>query len=140
MSSIPLLMFWGFPNSEPPAVLSQYLQHVARLGFETILGYTYCRKLLRQGIEDSGCVDDGKLVFGDSPLAGVIENNDQGNKHRATEDPEKIVEQKPKKRICNTPWQPCASNRTTQNSPTSSVFPSHQLFSWEKIIPLNPEK
>jgi hypothetical protein len=38
-----------------------------------MLDYAYCRKFLRQGIEDSGCVDDGKLVFGDSPLAAVIE-------------------------------------------------------------------
>jgi hypothetical protein len=129
-----------FPNSEPPAVLSQYLQHVASLGFETAPDYAYCRELLRQGVEDSGCVDDGKLVFGDSPPAGVIENNDQGIKRRATEDLENIAELKPKKRICNTLQQPCASNRTTRNSPTSSILPSHQHFILEKIIPVNPEK
>jgi vaccinia related kinase len=140
MSNIPLLMLRCFPDSEPPAVLSQYLQHVASLGFETTPDYAYCRKLLMQGIKDSGCVNDGKLVFGDSPFAGVIENNDRGYKPRATEDPENTAELKPKERICETLQQPCASNGTTRNSPTSSVLPSHQQFSLEKIIPVNSEK
>jgi vaccinia related kinase len=48
-SNIPVLMLQCFPASEPPAVLSQYLQHVASLGFETTPDYAYCRKLLRQG-------------------------------------------------------------------------------------------
>jgi hypothetical protein len=39
-------------------------------------------------------VEDGKLVFGNSPLAAVIENNDQGNKLGATVDPENMVELK----------------------------------------------
>jgi vaccinia related kinase len=72
ISNIHLLMLQYFPNSEPLAVLSQYIQHVACLGFERMPGYAYCRQLLKQGIEDFGCVDDGKLVFGDIPLAGVI--------------------------------------------------------------------
>jgi hypothetical protein len=95
-------MLQCFPDSESPAVLSQYLQHVASLGFETTPDYAYCRKLLMQGTEDSGCVDDGKLVFGDSPLAGVIENNDRRNKRGATEDPENVTELNLKKRICST--------------------------------------
>jgi hypothetical protein len=56
------------------AVLSQYLKYVASLGFETKPDYTYCRNLLRQGVEDSGYVDDGKLVFGTSPHPGIIKN------------------------------------------------------------------
>ena len=47
---------------------------MAGLGFETKPCYTYCRNLLRQGIEDSGYVDDGKLVFGTSPLTRIIKN------------------------------------------------------------------
>jgi hypothetical protein len=43
-------------------------------------------------------VDDGKLVFGDSPLAGVIENNDRGDKLGATEDPKNVAELNPKKK------------------------------------------
>jgi hypothetical protein len=140
MSNIPLLMLRCFPDSEPPAVLSQYLQHVASLGFETAPGYAYCRKLLMEGMENSGCVDDGKLVLRDSPLAGVIETNVRGNKHRASEYPENIAEPKPKKGICSTLRQPCASNGTTRNSPTSSALPSHQQFSSKKIIPVSPEK
>jgi hypothetical protein len=121
-------------------VLSQYLQHVASLGFETAPGYAYCRKLLLQGLCDSGCVDDGKLVLRDSPLAGVIETNDRGNKRKATGDTENIAEPKPKKRICGTLRQHCVSNGTTRNSPTSSVLPSHQQFSLQKVISVNPEK
>jgi hypothetical protein len=56
------------------AVLSQYLKYVASLGFETKPDYIYCRNLLRQGIEDSGYVDDGKLVFGASPRARIIKS------------------------------------------------------------------
>jgi vaccinia related kinase len=140
MSDIFLLMLRCFLDSEPPAVLSQYLEYVASLGFETTPNYTYCRKLLRQGIEDCGCVDDGKLVFADSPIAAVTENTNRGSKRTATEDPENIAEMKPKKRICNTARQPCVSNRTTRNSPASLVLPSHQEFSWKEIIPLKPEK
>jgi len=55
-------------------VLGQYLKYVASLGFETKPRYTDCRNLLRQGIEDSGYVDDGKLVFGASPLTRIIKN------------------------------------------------------------------
>jgi hypothetical protein len=54
--------------------LIQYLKYVASLGFETGPCYTHCRELLRRSIEDSGCVDDGKLVFGASPLTGMIKN------------------------------------------------------------------
>ena len=50
-----------------PAVLSQYLKYVTSLGFETKPNYSYCRDLLKQGIEESGYVDDGKLVFGAVP-------------------------------------------------------------------------
>jgi hypothetical protein len=80
-----------FPDSEPPAVLSQYFEHVASLGFKTTPNYDHCRELLKQGIEDCGCVDYGKLVFGDSRLAGVVQNNDGRNKRRATDDPENTV-------------------------------------------------
>jgi hypothetical protein len=133
-------MFFCFPDFEPPAVLKQYFEHVTSLGFETTPNYDYCRELLRQGIEDCGCVDDGKLVFADSPLAGVIWSNDRGNKRRATEDPENIAELKPKmKKVCVSPRLTRAS-RTTRNSPTSSVLPSHQQFSGESIMPANPEK
>ena len=55
-------------------MLGQYLKYVASLGFETKPRYTDCRNLLRQGIEDSGYVDDGKLVFGASPLTRIIKN------------------------------------------------------------------
>jgi vaccinia related kinase len=135
MSNIPLLMLRCFPDSEPPAVLSQYLQHVASLGFETAPDYAYCRKLLMEG-----CMDDGKLVLRDSPLAGVTETNARGNKRKATGDTENIAEPKPKKRICGTLRQPCASNGTTRNSPTSSVLPSDQQFSLQKVISVSPEK
>jgi hypothetical protein len=111
MSNIPLFMLRCFPDLEAPAVLSQYFQHVASLDFDTAPDYAYCTKLLRQGIEDSGCVDDGELVFGDSPLLGATEENDQGNKRRATEDPENIAELR-----------------------------AHRQFSMEKIIPVNPKK
>ncbi|PNF16481.1 Serine/threonine-protein kinase VRK1 [Cryptotermes secundus] len=139
MSNISLLMLRCFPGSEPPAVLSQYLQHVASLGFETAPDYAYCRKLLMQGIDDSGCVNDGKLVFGDSPISGVTETNDRGNKLKATEDPENKSELKPEEKICNNLQQPYASSKTTRNSQTSSVLPSLQQFSSKKIIPVNPE-
>jgi hypothetical protein len=101
MSCIPLLMLCCFPDSEPPAVLSQYIEHVASLGFETTPNYDHCRELLRQGIKDCGCVYDGKLVFGDIRLAGVVQNTDGGNKRRAMDDPEDIAElNAEKKRIC----------------------------------------
>ncbi|XP_023717487.2 nucleosomal histone kinase 1 [Cryptotermes secundus] len=88
MSNIALLMRQCFTNSQPPTVLSQFLKYVASLNFETKPSYAYCRNLLKQGVEDSGYVDDGMLVFGDSPLTRIIENSNQGNKCRATEDPE----------------------------------------------------
>ena len=56
------------------AVLIEFLKYVADLQFETKPNYTHCRNLLRQGIEDSGYMDDGKLVFGASPLARIIKN------------------------------------------------------------------
>jgi hypothetical protein len=56
------------------AVLSQYFKYVSSLGFETKPDYTFCRNLLRQGIEDSGYLDDGKLVFGASPCRRIIKN------------------------------------------------------------------
>jgi hypothetical protein len=56
------------------AVLSQYLKYVSSLGFETKPDYTFCRDLLRQGIEDSGYVDDGKLVFRASLCPRIIRN------------------------------------------------------------------
>jgi hypothetical protein len=56
------------------AVLSQYLKYVSSLGFETKPDYAFCRNLLRQGIEDSGYVDDGKLVFGARPCPRIIKN------------------------------------------------------------------
>ncbi|PNF39204.1 hypothetical protein B7P43_G01303 [Cryptotermes secundus] len=143
MSNIPLLMRRCFPNSEPPAVLSQYLKYVASLGFETKPDYTYCKNLLRQGVEDSGYVDDGKLVFGASPVARIIKNKKRGDKRRATEEPENIAELKPMKIIRSTLRQPCVAhnfNRMTRNSPASPVLRSHLQFSWEKIISGNPER
>lgn len=56
------------------AVLSQYLKYVSSLGFQTKPDYTFCRDLLRQGIEDSGYVDDGKLVFGARLCPRIIKN------------------------------------------------------------------
>jgi hypothetical protein len=41
----------------------QNLEYVASFDFETEPNYAYCRKLLKQGVEDSGCVDDGKLLL-----------------------------------------------------------------------------
>jgi vaccinia related kinase len=141
MSCIPLLMLRSFLDSEPPAVLSQYFEHVASLGFETTPNYDYCRELLRQGIEGCGCVDDRKLVFGDSRLAGGVQNNDERNKLRATDDHENIAElNAEKKRICISPRETRASITTTRNSPTSSVLPSHQQFGRGKIMPANSEK
>jgi hypothetical protein len=141
MSCIPLLMLRCFLDSEPPAVLKQYFEHVASLGFETTPNYDYCRELLRQGIEDCGYVDDVKLVFVDNPLAGVIHSNDRGNKRKATEDPENIADLQPKvKKVCICPPLTPASIWTTRNSPTSSVPPSLQQFSKENIMPANPEK
>jgi hypothetical protein len=84
-------------------------------------------------------VDDGKLVFGDSPLTRIIENNSRGNKCRATEDPENATELKPKKRVHSTPQQPYVSNRMIQNSP-SSVLQSCKQFNGKKIISDSPEK
>jgi vaccinia related kinase len=139
MSNIPLLMLRCFFDSEPPAVLSQYLEYVASLGFETEPCYDSCRNLLRQGAEDSGYVDDGELVFGNGPFAKIVENN-RGKKRRATKDSEDAEELKPKKRIRDTSPQPCASNRITRNSPTSSVLRSHQQFNREKNMSGNPEK
>jgi vaccinia related kinase len=105
MSNIPLLMRQSFLNSEPPAMLIQYFKYVASLTFETKPSYAYCRNLLRQGLENSGCVDDGKLVFGESPLGRTSENN------RATEYPENTAELQPKKIIYNTRQQSCVTNR-----------------------------
>jgi hypothetical protein len=48
-------------------------------------------------------VDDADLVFGSNLLEIITENNNRGNKRRATEDPENIEELKPKKRVRNTP-------------------------------------
>jgi vaccinia related kinase len=132
MSNIPLLMRQCFPNSQPPAVLTRFLKYVASLNFETKPSYAYCRNLLKQGVEDSGYMDDGKLVFGGSPLAGIIANNNQGNKCRATE-------LKPKKIVHNTLRQPCVSNRMIQNSP-SSVLQSYKQFNGKKIISGNLEE
>ncbi|XP_069674134.1 serine/threonine-protein kinase VRK1-like isoform X2 [Periplaneta americana] len=143
MSNIPLLMRRCFPDAEPPAVLNQYLRYVASLGFETKPDYAYCRSLLRQGVEESGYVDDGKLLFGHSPHPRVIKSKKRADKRRATEEPENIEELKPKKIIRNTLRQPCVAhnfNRMTRNSPTSPVLRSHQQFSWEKIISGNPER
>jgi vaccinia related kinase len=111
MSNIPLLMRRSFLNLEPPATLIQYLKYVASLTFETKPSYAYCRNLLRQGVENSGCVDDGKLVFGNSPLGRTTETNNRGNKRRATEYPENTAELQPKKRIYNTRQQSCVTNR-----------------------------
>ncbi|KAJ9595955.1 hypothetical protein L9F63_012848, partial [Diploptera punctata] len=133
MSNIPLLMRRCFPNSEPPSVLSQYLKYVCSLGFETKPDYSYCRDLLRQGIEDAGYVDDGKLEFSRSKLT-------KARKRRATEEPENIAELKPRKVIRNIPRQPCLLFMMTRNSPTTPVLRSHQQFNWEKIISGNPEK
>ncbi|XP_021932623.1 serine/threonine-protein kinase VRK1-like isoform X3 [Zootermopsis nevadensis] len=143
MSNIPLLLRRCFPNSDPPAVLSQYLKYVSSLGFQTKPDYTFCRDLLRQGIEDSGYVDDGKLVFGARLCPRIIKNKKRGVKRRATEEPENIMELKPKKIIRSALCQPCVAhnfNRMTRNSPSSPVLRSHQQFSWEKIISGNPEK
>jgi hypothetical protein len=140
MSNIPLLLHQCFPNSQPPPVLNQYLKYVASLNFQTKPSYAYCRNLLKQGVEDSGNVDDGMLVFGDSPLARIIENNNRGHKCRATEDPESVTELRPKKRIRSNLQQPFVSNRMIQNSP-SSVRKSYKQFNNEKkIMSYNPEK
>jgi hypothetical protein len=134
MSCIPLLMLRCFPDSEPPAVLSQYFEHVASLGFKTKPNYDHCRELLRQGINDCGCVDDGKLVFGVSQLAGVVQNNDQGNKRRATDDPKNIAELNAEKK------QICISQRVSRDSKLANFFSTHQQFNRGKIIPSNPKK
>jgi hypothetical protein len=139
MSNIPLLMRQCFPNSQPPAVFIQFLKYVVSLNFETKPSYAYCRNLLKQGIENCGYVDDGKLVFGDSPLARIIENSNQGNKYRTTEDPENPTELKSKKSVHNNQQQPCVSNRMIQNLP-SSVLQSYKQFNGKKIISGNLEK
>jgi vaccinia related kinase len=110
MSNIPLFMRQCFNNSEPPAMLMKYFKYVASLNFQTRPSYAYCRNLLKQGVEDSGCVDDGKLVFEDNPFPLTIENQIRGNKRRATEDPES-AELQPKKRIHSTPEKLPASNK-----------------------------
>jgi vaccinia related kinase len=97
MSNIPLLMRQCFHNSEPPAMLTEYLKYVASLNFESKPNYAYCRNLLKQGVQDSGCVDDGKLVFDESPLPITTENQNRGNKRRATDDPGSAAELQPKK-------------------------------------------
>ena len=97
MSNIPLFMRQCFPNSEPPTVLSQFFKYVGSLNFETKPNYAYCRNLLKKGVEDSGYVDDGMLVFGDSLLTKIIEKSNQGNKRRATENPENTAPLKRKK-------------------------------------------
>jgi hypothetical protein len=138
MSNIPLLMSRCFPNSEPPNALSEYLKYVASLDFKTDPGYAHCRCLLRKGVEGSGYVDNGDLVFGGNSLESISEN-DRGNKRRATEDPENVAELKPTKKVCNNPRQPSASNSVTGNSPTSPVLPSHQLFTVKGLISANLE-
>jgi vaccinia related kinase len=109
MSDIPLLMRRCFLSSEPPAMLIQYFKYVASLTFETKPSYAYCRNMLKQGIKNSGCADDGKLVFGECPL-GRITNSNQGNKRRETEYSENTAELHPKKRIYNIRQLPGMSN------------------------------
>jgi vaccinia related kinase len=139
MFNIRLLIRQCFLNSEPSAILIQYLKYVASLDFKTEPNYTYCRNLLKQGVEESGCVDDGKLVFGESPLAITIDNNNRGTKRRPTEDSESAVELQSNERIQNTPQQPCESNRMFRDSP-STVLQSYKEFNEEKIRSGNPEK
>jgi vaccinia related kinase len=110
MSNIPLLMRQCFGNSEPPAMLLQYLKYVASLNFETRPSYDYCRNVLRQGIVESGCVDDGELVFEEIPRPRSTGNLCRGNKRRAAEGSESTAELQPKKGICSTPEQPLSSN------------------------------
>jgi vaccinia related kinase len=73
MSNIPQFMHQCFHNLQPPPVLNQFLKYVASLNFKIRPSYVHCRNLLRQGVKDSGCVDDGMLVFGDNPEKQVKE-------------------------------------------------------------------
>jgi vaccinia related kinase len=140
MSNIPLLMRRCFPNSEPPAALSEYLEYVGSLVFKRKPSYNYCRNVLRQGVKAAGYVNDRHLLFGDSSLQRIIKDNNGGNKRRATEDPKNIAEVEPKKRVCNSPRAPCASDRMARNSPTSPALLSRQQINREKIVSGNPEK
>ncbi|PNF23470.1 Serine/threonine-protein kinase VRK1 [Cryptotermes secundus] len=135
MSNIALLMRQCFTNSQPPTVLSQFLKYVASLNFETKPSYAYCRNLLKQGVEDSGYVDDGMLVFGDSPLTRIIENR---RKRRAMDNPENTAALKRKKIDNSTLQQPCATNRI-QNSP-SLVFKLFKWFNGKNIVSGNSKK
>jgi vaccinia related kinase len=138
MFNIHLLIRQCFLNAEPPAILIQYFEYVDSLDFESEPNYTYCRNLLKQGVEDSGCVDDGKLVFGVSTLERTTENSNRGNKRRATENPESAAELQTNEGIHNTPQQHCVRNRMIRDSP-SAVLQSYKVFNGEKIIPGNPE-
>jgi vaccinia related kinase len=128
MSNIPLLMRQCFPNSKPPAALTEYLRYVASLDFKTDPCYCHCRYLLRKGVVDSGCVPYADLLFGGNSHQTITENNNRGNKRRATEDPDNTEELKPKKRVRSTPWHPSASNTMARNSPASPKLPPHQHF------------
>jgi vaccinia related kinase len=141
MSCIPLLMLRCFPNSEPSAVLKQYLEHVATLGFKTTPNYAYCRKILRQGIEECGSVDDGKLVFGVSPFAGCFQTTHGGNKRKATQHLENIAELNAQKKMISTSWWHTRENNTTnENSTSSSGALSHRECRVEKNARANREK
>jgi vaccinia related kinase len=88
MSNIPVLMRQCFKNSEPPAMFIQYFKYVESLNFSSKPNYTYCRSLLKQAVRDSGCVDDGKLVFAQSPLPVATGDQNLGKRRRSTDDPE----------------------------------------------------
>jgi vaccinia related kinase len=103
MFNMKLLIRRCFPTSEPPGMLIQYLEYVANLDFETEPNYAYCRNLLKQAIEDSGSVDDGRFVFGEGPFATSAKCSNRGRKRRATVEPEIAAKQQPKSRLRHTP-------------------------------------
>jgi vaccinia related kinase len=137
MSNIPLLMNSCFVNSEPPAMLIQYFKYVASLRFESKPSYAHCRNLLKQGVENSGCVDDGKLVFGESPLVRTNKNNNEGNKYNATGYTKNSAELQPKKGIYSVRKRPRMVNRIQESN--SSVHQSYKQFNGVKIILENIE-
>jgi hypothetical protein len=120
-------------------MLIKYLKHVASLNFETWPSYAHCRNLLKQGVEDSGCVDDGKLVFEGKPFPPATESRNRRNKHRATEDPESAEELQPKKQIHTTPKKLCASNEMTMSDNPEEELKEHAKLN-HKLPAIIPTK
>lgn len=145
MDNIPHFLNLCFPNEEPPSILAWYLKYVAGLSFESKPDYALCKQMLRKEIRKLGFSYNGQITF-DSPPARIKGVKSKTRKRKATEEPENLGKDAPKKVVRSSARQPCAQqngNRQTRNSQsTQPVLRSQQhfSFSWEKVLLSDPEK